>query len=343
MKLPPTRYYGSKRRVVEKIWNKLNEEHIEFESFLDLFGGTGIVSYFMLAKGKKVSYNDIFKFNCENAKALLEAPKGTVTPDDALKMLVQDDGYQYKDVIAENYKGIYFKDEENIQIDIAIQNINRLSEYKKACGFYILNQSCLIKRPFNLFHRNNLSLRLNHTNSKFGNYVTWEKNFSELFVHFAKELNEFQFLEKMPIKIFNEDALKCKANADLIYIDTPYFNNTSPISYHSRYHFLEGLQYYDDIVNHINEKKRNKEIEINVNLDFEKKESYVSQLKKLLDHYRYQTIVISYTTKGYPSIEVLMSTLAQFKNRVSVVSLGKQSFALNRNNKDREEVLIIGR
>lgn len=45
MKLPVTRYYGSKRRVVDKIWHALRNAHIKFNSFLDLFGGTGIVSY----------------------------------------------------------------------------------------------------------------------------------------------------------------------------------------------------------------------------------------------------------------------------------------------------------
>ena len=42
MKLPVTRYYGSKRKLVDKIWAILEQEGVEFDSFLDLFGGTGI-------------------------------------------------------------------------------------------------------------------------------------------------------------------------------------------------------------------------------------------------------------------------------------------------------------
>ena len=45
MKLPVTRYYGSKRRVVEEIWFALKKSRIEFDTFLDLFGGTGILLY----------------------------------------------------------------------------------------------------------------------------------------------------------------------------------------------------------------------------------------------------------------------------------------------------------
>lgn len=49
MKLPVTRYYGSKRRVVEEIWFALKKSRIEFDTFLDLFGGTGIVSYLIIS------------------------------------------------------------------------------------------------------------------------------------------------------------------------------------------------------------------------------------------------------------------------------------------------------
>jgi len=43
MNLPSTRYYGSKRKLVGNIWNALESKHVEFDSVLDLFGGTGIL------------------------------------------------------------------------------------------------------------------------------------------------------------------------------------------------------------------------------------------------------------------------------------------------------------
>lgn len=98
MNLPVTRYYGSKRKVVDNIWSTLNKANIQFDSFLDLFGGTGIVSYYMLAMGKQVCYNDLFAFNCENAKALLATSKNTFTDNDALALLHRVDGIQYNDI-----------------------------------------------------------------------------------------------------------------------------------------------------------------------------------------------------------------------------------------------------
>ena len=43
MRLPVTRYYGSKRKLVDKIWEALQEQQVQFNSVLDVFGGTGIV------------------------------------------------------------------------------------------------------------------------------------------------------------------------------------------------------------------------------------------------------------------------------------------------------------
>ena len=52
MNLPVTRYYGSKRKLTESIWSVLQERNIQFDSILDLFGGTGIISYYMHVKRK---------------------------------------------------------------------------------------------------------------------------------------------------------------------------------------------------------------------------------------------------------------------------------------------------
>ena len=84
MQLPVTRYYGSKRKIVERIWDALAERQIEYNSVLDVFGGTGIVSYYMAAKGKEVIYNDIMQFNCMIAGALLQSHKGVLTEEQML-------------------------------------------------------------------------------------------------------------------------------------------------------------------------------------------------------------------------------------------------------------------
>jgi len=344
MKLPGTRYYGSKRKLIEEIWAVLEERNIQFNSILDLFGGTGILSYYMLTKRKEVIYNDIFLFNCRIAKALLDTPRNTFTENDAIDLLNIKKEWKYKQIIENNFDGIYYTKNENRVIDVVVQNIQQLPENMQSSAYYILIQSCIIKRPFNLFHRNNLNLRINHTKSKFGNKVTWEQTFYDLFVKFTYELNEFQFSEQQNIQIMNSSALNCNAEADVVYIDPPYFNTDSSIvSYHSRYHFLEGLVNYDLIEKNIDLNKKNKEIILNKNKEFECKSTFLNELHELILKHRNSIIVLSYTSNGYPSIDELKEVVMQYKNNVEIVSLGKHSFALNRHNEGREEILVIGR
>lgn len=95
MNLPVTRYYGSKRKLTESIWSVLQERNIQFDSILDLFGGTGIISYYMLVKRKRVIYNDIFLFNCKIAQALLATSRNSFTETDALNLFNRVEGRNY--------------------------------------------------------------------------------------------------------------------------------------------------------------------------------------------------------------------------------------------------------
>lgn len=345
MKLPVTRYYGSKRRLVEKIGAALEQHHIEYNSVVDLFGGTGIVSYYMARNGKAVVYNDILSFNCEIAGALMQSPRGVFTETQALRLLKRDAGREYQSIIEDTFDGIYYPREENRVIDTVVQNIMTLEDEKKASAYYVLFQSCMIKRPFNIFHRRNLNLRTGFTRAKFGNKTTWEQSFESLFVKFARELNEFQFETLPQVEVTNFSALNCDRDADLVYIDTPYFREkqSAAITYHNRYHFLEGLMHYEDIPRLINHEKTNREIMVGDYPEFERRNHYLQDLNELLARHRESIIALSYTSSGFPSIDSLCDVIGRYKAEVVVCDLGNHPFALNRNNENRQEVLIIGR
>ena len=101
--------------------------------------------------------------------------------------------------------------------------------------------------------------------------------------------------------------------------------------------------HYNDIPNHINQEKVNREIRFGENPEFEKRSHYLTDLHTLLARHQQSTIAMSYTSAGFPSIEELCDVIGQYKNEVIVCNLGNHPFALNRNNNDRQEVLIIGR
>ena len=53
------RYIGSKYRMINFIDEVMKKEKIEYSSFLDLFGGTGIVGDFFNSQKTKVYVNDL--------------------------------------------------------------------------------------------------------------------------------------------------------------------------------------------------------------------------------------------------------------------------------------------
>lgn len=119
---------------------------IEFDSVLDIFGGTGTFAYFAKKHNKEVIYNDIFRFNYNIGKKLIEQSSNELSLPEAIELLKVNPNIEYKSTIADNFKDIYFTDEENKQIDVFIQNANLLeNENKRLSAFYILYQSCIIR------------------------------------------------------------------------------------------------------------------------------------------------------------------------------------------------------
>lgn len=344
IKLPLTRYYGSKRKLIRKIWQEIENSGVEFDSVLDIFGGSGISSYFFKIKGKTVIYNDIFTFNYFIGKALVGNKKLELTYEELHNLFIKSNDIFYDNIIERNFDGIYFNNDENKIIDIVVQNIEAIENVnKKASAYYILFQSCMIKRPYNIFHRKNLNLRTNFNGGGFGNKVTWERSFEELFYKFYVELENFVFDNDKENLILNTTALNCDIRADLIYIDPPYFSNrTTNTPYHSKYHFLEGLTHYKEIEQNINYNSKHKEIFINKSNEFEDKKYFLTDLDNLISKHSKSIIVISYRNNGYPSIPDIEKLVKLYKSHTLVIDLGNYNYALNKDNKNNSEFLIIG-
>jgi adenine-specific DNA-methyltransferase len=154
--IPSTRYQGSKAKLVRWIWDLVKD--LSFDTVLDAFGGTGVVGYWLKQKGKQVTYNDILRFNYYVGLALIENSTTHLTAEDVEDLLSRRRGHEYRTFIADTFKDIYYTDEENQWLDLVAQNIAMLSDpYKRALAYYALFQACLVKRPFNLFHRKKMA------------------------------------------------------------------------------------------------------------------------------------------------------------------------------------------
>ena len=173
---PSTRYQGSKNKVLD--WIDFYTKDLQFETVLDAFGGTGSVGYLFKKQGKQVFSNDYLKFNSLVGTALIENNNTFLEQDDLDFILNKQAAVDYQSVIYDTFHDIYFTDEENEWLDQIIVNIQNLeNRYKQALAYFALFQACIIKRPYNLFHRKNLYIRTAEVERTFGNKKTWETSF----------------------------------------------------------------------------------------------------------------------------------------------------------------------
>ena len=255
-KPPSTRYQGSKLKLLDWIWSNL--EKLEFETFLEPFGGTGCVSYMLKSQKKQVTYNDYLKFNQIIGTALIENSQFRLLDNEVDFVLKKNSDISYDNFVERKFKDVFYTDEENRWLDIIIQNIPILkNKYKRALAYYALFQSCIIKRPYNLFHRKNLYMRTSNVKRNFGNKVTWDTPFEVHFRNFVREANNSVFDTGMPCQAICSDALEIDGSFDLVYIDTPYLNSKGiGVDYFDFYHFLEGITNYKKWLEKINERKK---------------------------------------------------------------------------------------
>lgn len=322
-KYPSTRYAGSKRRLLDWIWEHVKD--LKFNTVLDLFGGTGSVSLMFKRYGKQVLYNDLLKFNQLIGMAIIENKNTFVSDSDVDKILTFNNKMDYPDFIQKNFKDIFFLDHENEWLDTVTTNIlNLKNRYKKAILFASLFQSCLAKRPFNLFHRANLYIRTANVPRSFGNKTTWETPFEQLLRRFVKEYNRAVFDNgKKNLVIGGYDAISAPNGVDLVYIDPPYFSQKSgETNYIVFYHFLEGLADYKNWKNRIdNCSTKIKRIKDSPEIKaWTHKEQIKNSFRKVIERFQDAVIVLSYQEGGIPSKEEIFEMLRTYKRLVRVFS-----------------------
>ncbi|MBI2120727.1 MAG: repressor LexA [Parcubacteria group bacterium] len=338
-KFPSTRFQGSKAKLLHQIWEQVKD--INFESAIDLFGGTGSVGYMLKSKGKQVFYNDYLQCNYLAGLALIENSKEILDENDIDFILSVHSNIDYPDFIQKTFQDTYFTDQENKWLDIVSTNIRQMkNKYKQALAYYALFQSCIIKRPYNLFHRKNLYVRFANVERSFGNKSTWDKPFEDHFINFAKEANDAVFDNKQKNKAFNHDAVKLPAQADLVYVDTPYISNKgSAVDYLDFYHFLEGVSDYPRWYNKIDYKSKHRKFKTEKSVWADKKR-ITDAFDQLFKKYKDSILVVSYRSDGVPSPEELAALLKKYKKEVREVFRNDYKYALSKNG-DSKEVLII--
>lgn len=335
---PSTRFQGSKRKIVN--WIGANIRDLKFDTVLDAFGGTGVVSHFFKAAGKSVTYNDKLLFNWNIGYALIQNSSVTLTADDIETIIIRHVGVTYPTFIQSTFQNIYFTDEENAWLDHVVYNINHCitDPTKQTLARFALFQACIIKRPYNLFHRANLYMRSADVERSFGNKVTWDTPFETHFINFVKECNAAVFDNNRRNVALNLDALDTPVGADLVYLDPPYLNAKGVgVDYRDFYHFLEGLVHYDNWDSMIDYRSRHRRL-IPEQSHWNSDKTIFEAFEAVIERHQKSILVVSYRDDGLPTKTVLINLLKRYKHHIREVK-HLQKYALAK--QSSHELLLI--
>ncbi len=333
-KFPGTRYMGSKHNLINELWDIAKQ--FRFETVLDAFSGSGVVSYMFKAKGKTVYSNDYMTFAHYITKAIVENSSITLTEDDINFLLVPGDGNNF---ISNTFDGLYFTETENIFLDDLRARIDKLkSKYKKALAISAICRACLKRRPRGIFtyvgHRYDDGRR------------DLQMDIKEHFLESVELFNNAVFDNTKQNKSYNKDSMELRKRTDLVYIDPPYYSPYSDNEYTRRYHFVEGLaRSWNDLEIQWNTKtKKFKKYPT----PFGAKNTTYDAFDKLFAKHKKSIIMISYSSNAFPTMEEMIDLLCKYKNKVEVYkidymySIGNQGHKVDDNNNKVKEYVFVG-
>lgn len=221
------RYLGSKTKLIPFIKEIVNNECGDFNTFSDIFGGTGIVGNAFNKKNNKIIINDILYSNYVCYQTWFGHEK---YDKNKIKMLIRDFNnveVNEENYFSKNFGGTYFTNKNARKIGYIRETIEGMSEDLTEREKAILITSLL-------YATDKVANTCGHYDA------------------FRRKLDSTQTLKlKIPMindlynlnnEMYNEDSneLVKKISSDITYIDTPYNSR----QYCDSYHLLENLAFW---------------------------------------------------------------------------------------------------
>ena len=274
------RYIGSKARMLNFIDEVIKKEKIEFSSFFDLFGGTGIVGDYFNTQKTKVYVNDLLKSNYISYLAWFGNDK-----IDKKKLEDIINKYNSLENLKNNYFSINFGDTY-----FSNNNCKRIGYIREDIENKYLNNEINTRERAILI--TSLLYAMDKIANTVGHYDAYRKN-----GNLDKKLELCMLDLKSNVnnknnKIFNEDSNELVRNikADVVYIDPPYNSR----QYSDAYHLLENVATWEkqEVFGVAKKMKRNgiksKYCSVSAPLAF----------KDLIENINAKYIIVSYNNMG---------------------------------------------
>lgn len=331
------RYIGSKFRMINFIKEIMKKEKIEYSSFLDLFGGTGIVGDFFNDQKTKVYVNDLLKSNYISYLAWFGNEK-----IDKNKIREYIEKYNSLTDLEDNYFSLNFSNTY-----FSEENCKKIGFIREDIEDNYTNNNLNIRERAILI--TSLLYAMDKIANTVGHYDAYRK---------TGDLNKKLELCMLDLKsntnnknnkIFNEDSneLVRTLKADVVYIDPPYNSR----QYSDAYHLLENVAMWEKGKVHGVAKKmerngiKSKYCSVSAPLAF----------KDLIENIDAKYIIVSYNNMGKKgagrsqakiSDEDIMDTLGK-KGKVKVYETDFREFNTGKthidNHKERLFICKVGK
>ena len=302
---PGTRFMGSKYRLLPFLSSVV--EGLRYRSVLDAFSGSACVSYMFKQKDVQVVSNDFMHFAHRLAEASVENSTTRLSRSDVEFLMSPNPGSG--NFISSTFRGLFFTDEENNFLDSLRANIELLDNvHKRSLALAAICRACLKRRPRGVF-------------TYVGNrYDDGRRDLKmDLQSHFLANVQAFNvavFDTGQECVALKSDVFALDVEADLVYLDPPYYTPHSDNDYTRRYHFIEGLvrQWKGLEIQHNTKTKKFKRYDT----PFTNKDTVHEAFDRLFAKFKDSLLVVSYSSNSIPNKGELVEMLKKYKRQVSV-------------------------
>jgi DNA adenine methylase/adenine-specific DNA-methyltransferase len=336
---PRLRFMGSKHRLLPWIAARLSR--LSFTTALDAFSGSGCVAYLLKSMGKAVTANDSLRFAHQVARAAIENSRRRVD-EETLKMLLEPPRSGGEGFIERTFEGIFFEPADLRFLDGIWSRLEILEDADlRAMVIAALVRSSSKRQPRGVFTvagdperykdgRRDLRLSLR-----------------QHFLESVEAYNRAVFENGRQNRALCGDVFDVPGEYDLVYLDPPYVPRADDNCYIKRYHFLEGLA--------SNWKAPGTEIRLDSRVrkipkrftPFSYRRTALDAFERLFDRFRGGILVLSYSSNGYPDLDVLVKRMERFKKKVTVDAIAHRYHfgthdRVSRSRSAVREYLLIG-
>lgn len=306
---PQLRFMGSKQRLLPWIHESLTDLH--FDTVLDAFSGSGAVGYLFKTMGKRVLTNDSLNFAATVAKATIENSSAVIDQETVDFLLSYDP--KHKHFIEKTFSGIFFTAADLRFLDRVCWNIGKLeAPYQQALTMAALIRSCVKRQPRGVFTVSGDLAKYNDGRRDLR--LSLKDHFVEqVGVYNAAVFNNGRQNASIRGDVFNFP----EQQIDLVYMDPPYVPRADDNCYIKRYHFLEGLScYWKDL--EIMQETKVKKIR-KVYTPFSYRKTAINAFDQMFRKFQNSIIVLSYSSNGYPDLDILKGLMRRYKQTVEVL------------------------